>query len=71
MRAVRSDGSLHVGMRWREFQPLVASHAAYLAAERTSSGSRPKELFEDVMEEVEEAYDKAKVRQRAILSIYP
>lgn len=52
-------------MRWREYLPSVSSHPAYLAAERAGSGSRPKELFEDVLEELEEAYDRAKVGQGA------
>jgi pre-mRNA-processing factor 40 len=32
--------------------------------ERNTSGSRPKELFEDFLEDMEGDYEKAKVRAR-------
>lgn len=47
-------------MRWKEYQPLVAEDAAFVAVEANLSGSRPRELFEDILEEVEEKYEKDK-----------
>ena len=53
---------LGVKMRWKEYGELVKREEAYLAVERCVGGSRPKELFEDLVEEMEEEYEKSKVR---------
>lgn len=37
--------------------------------ERNTSGSRPKELFEDVIEDMEAEYEKAKVRLHSTLAL--
>lgn len=40
----------------------MLSEDAYKAVERCSAGSRPKDLFEYVIEDMEKEYDAAKVR---------
>ena len=44
---------------------------AYIAVEKNAAGSRPKELFEDVLEEVEAAYEscRATLRVRAFWAV--
>lgn len=41
----------------QEYYELVKKEDAYVAVERNTAGSRPKELFEDIVEEVDAAYD--------------
>lgn len=48
--------------RWWEYSQHVLSEDAYKAVERCSAGSRPKDLFEYVIEDMEKEYDAAKVR---------
>lgn len=52
----------------QEYYELVKKEDAYIAVEKNAAGSRPKELFEDALEEVEAAYEVAraalKVRRR-------
>ena len=42
----------------QEYYPLAKHEDALLAVEKNTSGSRPKELFQDVLEEVEEVFEK-------------
>ena len=42
----------------QDFYELVEHEESLKAVEKNLSGSRPKELFEDVLEEVEEQYIK-------------
>ena len=42
----------------------MRKHKAYLAVEGNKAGSRPKELFADVMEEVEERFSKERAGMR-------
>ena len=37
---------------------MIRKDEAYLLCEKNSSGSRPKELFEDVLEEIEDVFKK-------------
>ena len=46
----------HAAMR-QEYQPLVKKEAAYVAVDKNTSGSRPRELFEDAVEEAEAALE--------------
>ena len=41
----------------QEYQPLVKKEAAYAAVDKNTSGSRPRELFEDAVEEAEAALE--------------
>ena len=42
----------------QEYYETVKHEDAYIAVEKNAAGSRPKELFEDVLEEVEERFEK-------------
>jgi pre-mRNA-processing factor 40 len=44
----------------QEYQVIIRKESALLACEKNTSGSRPKELFEDAMEEAEAQYEKDK-----------
>jgi len=44
--------------RWKEFQPLIKSDQVYIDTDANKFGSRPRELFEDLIETLEEEYDK-------------
>jgi hypothetical protein len=51
-------------MPWRLHQlntDITAWMHACLQVERNTSGSRPKELFEDLIEDMEGEYERAKV----------
>lgn len=50
-----------VKTRWREYAGAVKHEEAFLAVEANTAGSRPKEVFEDMIEEMEGEWDKAKV----------
>ncbi|KAK9828976.1 hypothetical protein WJX72_003175 [[Myrmecia] bisecta] len=56
----RQEGIITAKTRWKEYFKVVKGEEALAAVERNSSGSRPKELFEDLLEEVEAAYDTAR-----------
>ncbi len=43
--------------RAQEYHPLVKKEAAFVAVDRNASGSRPRELFEDAVEEAEAALE--------------
>lgn len=63
----RKEGVINAKTRWKEYQPIVRKEAAYEAVEKNLSGSRPKELFQDILEEMEEAYDKNKSVMKDVL----
>ena len=50
----------------QEYYELVKAEDAYIAVEKNVAGSRPKELFEDVLEEVERAFEAC----RATLKVH-
>lgn len=45
----RDEGRITVRSRWKEYLPSVEDDPAYAAVKKNSSGSRPKELFEDLI----------------------
>lgn len=49
----------------QEYYELVKKEDAYIAVEKNAAGSRPKELFEDALEELEAAYEDC----RAVLKV--
>ncbi|KAK9844119.1 hypothetical protein WJX81_004940 [Elliptochloris bilobata] len=53
----REECVITAKMRWKEYQPLVKKEAAYAAVDKNTSGSRPRELFEDAVEEAEAALE--------------
>ena len=50
-----SDGRLTARTQWKDFAASVAGEAAYMAVSRNVGGSRPRELFEDVVDELGDA----------------
>ncbi|PSC74832.1 pre-mRNA-processing 40A [Micractinium conductrix] len=68
----RAEGIINAATRWREYLPIIKEEEAYVAVEKNASGSRPKELFQDVLEEMEAEYGqqreklKAAVKERGI-----
>jgi pre-mRNA-processing factor 40 len=45
----RDEGRINVRSRWKEYGPSVEDDEVYLAVKKNASGSRPKELFEDLI----------------------
>lgn len=59
----RSLGLINVKTRWSEYAEHCSGTEEYKAVELSRSGSRPKELFEYLIEDLEDDYDRAKVRK--------
>ncbi|KAL5223042.1 hypothetical protein ABZP36_027755 [Zizania latifolia] len=57
-----AEGTLTAKTRWRDYCAQVKDSHAYLAVASNTSGSMPKELFEDVMEELEKQFQDEKTR---------
>ncbi|PNT63725.1 hypothetical protein BRADI_4g20404v3 [Brachypodium distachyon] len=55
-----ADGTLTAKTHWRDYCAQVKDSCAYLAVASNTSDSMPKELFEDVMEELQEQYQDDK-----------
>ncbi|XP_017222902.1 pre-mRNA-processing protein 40A [Daucus carota subsp. sativus] len=57
-------GVLSVNTHWRDYCMKVKELPAYLAVSSNTSGATPKDLFEDVAEELEKQYleDKARIK---------
>ncbi|KMS99697.1 hypothetical protein BVRB_1g021310 [Beta vulgaris subsp. vulgaris] len=57
-------GALTAKTSWREYCGKVKDSPAYLAVARNTSGSTPKDLFEDVVDELENQYhdDKSRIK---------
>jgi pre-mRNA-processing factor 40 len=45
----RDEGSITVHSRWKAYAPLIEDSEEYQAVKKNASGSRPKELFEDII----------------------
>ncbi|KAK9857235.1 hypothetical protein WJX84_007848 [Apatococcus fuscideae] len=58
LRKHKDEGKLHFRSKWREYFEIIRKEECLLAVEKNTSGSRPKELFEDVLEEAEEEHEK-------------
>ncbi len=61
----RADGILTVKSRWQEYAAQIKKEEAYVAVCKNVTGSRPREMFDDVLEEMEAQYTKDKVRGHA------
>ncbi|KQK17847.1 pre-mRNA-processing protein 40A [Brachypodium distachyon] len=55
-----ADGTLTAKTHWRDYCAQVKDSRAYLAVASNMSGSMPKELFEDVIEELDKQYQDDK-----------
>ncbi|KAI8462428.1 MAG: hypothetical protein J3K34DRAFT_527752 [Monoraphidium minutum] len=60
LREHMAEGRIGPKTRWRDYGPTVEGEPAYAELTRNKGGSRPKELFMDIVEELEEEYDGAK-----------
>eukprot|EP00879_Flechtneria_rotunda_P008532 GHRR01008939.1.p1 GENE.GHRR01008939.1~~GHRR01008939.1.p1 ORF type:complete len:656 (+),score=305.57 GHRR01008939.1:244-1968(+) len=45
----RDESRINVRMRWKEYQGIIEETDEYIAAKKNTSGSRPRELFEDLI----------------------
>jgi len=63
----REMGLITVKTRWKEYAPAIKSEDAYLVVERNANGSRPKELFADLIEGMEVEFEKNKGLLRDVL----
>ncbi|KAJ8764740.1 hypothetical protein K2173_009128 [Erythroxylum novogranatense] len=59
-----ADGTLTANTHWRDYYTKVKDLPAYLDVASNTSGSTPKDLFEDVAEELDKQYhdDKARIK---------
>lgn len=57
-----ADGTLTAKTHWRDYHSKVKDLSAYLAVSSNTSGSTPKELFEDVVEELKKQYQEDRTR---------
>ncbi|XP_004289761.1 PREDICTED: pre-mRNA-processing protein 40A-like [Fragaria vesca subsp. vesca] len=60
-------GALTATTHWRDYILMVKDLPAYMAVASNSSGSTPKDLFEDVIEELEKQYQSDRVRIKDVV----
>ncbi|GMH44030.1 hypothetical protein BSKO_11964 [Bryopsis sp. KO-2023] len=54
----REQGIINAKSRWKEYGNMIQNDEVYIAVSKNKSGSRPRELFEDMIEEMEEIYNQ-------------
>ncbi|KAJ0078058.1 hypothetical protein Patl1_37327 [Pistacia atlantica] len=59
-----ADGTLTAKSHWRDYCMKVKDLPAYIAVASNTSGSTPKDLFEDVAEELQKQYQEDKTRMK-------
>jgi len=59
LRERRDDGVIQPRMRWKSFVARVQNDERYLDACQNIDGSRPRELFEDLINEIEDEIDQS------------
>ncbi|XP_077253317.1 pre-mRNA-processing protein 40A isoform X2 [Tasmannia lanceolata] len=64
-----ADGILTAKTHWRDYCMKVKDLPPYLAVSSNTSGSTPKDLFEDVAEELEKQYHEDKTRIKDAMKI--
>ncbi|KAJ8447514.1 hypothetical protein Cgig2_019508 [Carnegiea gigantea] len=57
-----ADGTLTAKTKWFDYHAKVKDLPAYVAISSNTSGSTPKELFEDVVEELKKQYQEDRTR---------
>ncbi|XP_042451537.1 pre-mRNA-processing protein 40A-like isoform X1 [Zingiber officinale] len=62
-------GILTAKTHWRDYCAQVKDSAPYLAVASNSSGSTPKDLFEDVFEELQKQYHEEKIQIKDAMKI--
>ncbi|XP_062019467.1 pre-mRNA-processing protein 40A-like [Rosa rugosa] len=60
-------GTLSATTHWRDYILKVKDLPAYVAVVSNTSGSTPKDLFEDVIEELEKQYQSDKIRIKDVV----
>ncbi|MCE0482049.1 hypothetical protein HAX54_040383 [Datura stramonium] len=60
-------GTLTAKTSWRDYCQMVKESVAYEAVTSNTSGSTPKDLFEDVAEELEKQYHEDKIRVKDVV----
>lgn len=58
LRKHREQGLLQPRTKWRRYRDIIRKDPEYLCMETNISGSRPRELFADVMWELEDTFLK-------------
>lgn len=58
LREHLADGRLTAKMRWKDYVDNLKEEETYKAVEKNLSGSRPRELFEDIIEDAEKDFEK-------------
>lgn len=60
-----ADGTLTARTRWRDYCAQIKDSQDYLAVASNTSGSTPRELFDDVIEELEKQYqdDRTQIKE--------
>lgn len=66
----REKRNIHAKMRWKDFYARIAAEPILLAVQGNTHGSRPKELFMDVIEGLERAYYKERDVLQSIAKKY-
>lgn len=64
-----ADGTLTAKTYWRDYCLKVRDLPQYLAVASNTSGSTPKDLFEDVTEELEKQYHEDKTRVKELMKL--
>ncbi|CAI9777197.1 unnamed protein product [Fraxinus pennsylvanica] len=64
-----ASGTLTAKTHWLDYCKKVKDFEAYQAVASNTSGSKPKELFEDVVEELEKKYEGDKARIKDMLKL--
>ncbi|KAJ0570754.1 putative WW domain, FF domain, WW domain superfamily, FF domain superfamily protein [Helianthus annuus] len=64
-----ASGMLTSKSHWRDYCVKVKESPAYLAVSSNSSGATPKDLFEDVLEELEKQYTEDRDRIKEIVKM--
>eukprot|EP00899_Mesostigma_viride_P017037 jgi/Mesvir1/25334/Mv18039-RA.1 len=61
------DGSLTHRSHWKDFMAKVKDKEEYLEVTKNTSGSTPKEMFHDHVEELEKKYQEAKTKVKDVM----
>ncbi|OAY85434.1 Pre-mRNA-processing protein 40A [Ananas comosus] len=64
-----ATGVLTAKTHWRDYCMQVKDSAPYLAVSSNTSGSTPKDLFEDVAEELDKQYDEDKAQVKEAMKV--
>ncbi|KAI3760721.1 hypothetical protein L1987_51120 [Smallanthus sonchifolius] len=64
-----TSGTLTAKTQWRDYCQKVKESVAYQAVASNTSGSTPRDLFEDVVEELEKRYHEDKTRVKDSLKL--